>query len=85
MSVLIKGMEMPKKKNGAVIIIYPDGQAVFEDGTKYDAIEIPPHGRLIDADDIENITVIMNKSGCGFKRIEAPTIIESEGDDGNKN
>lgn len=32
MSVYIRGMEMPNKKNGAVIIIYPDGKCAFEDG-----------------------------------------------------
>ena len=34
--ILIKDMDMPKKKNGAVLIIYPDGR----------------HGRLIDADEL---------------------------------
>jgi len=48
MSVLIRGMEMPKKKNGAVLIIYPDGRCAFEDGTEYTAVPVPPHGRLID-------------------------------------
>lgn len=50
MSVLIKGMDMPKKKNGAVIIIYPDGRCAFENGKEYKAVPVPPHGRLIDAD-----------------------------------
>lgn len=53
MSVLIKGMEMPNKKNGAVLIIYPNGDAVFEDGYHYKAIPVPPHGRLIDADALD--------------------------------
>lgn len=43
-------MEMPNKKNGAVLIIYPNGDAVFEDGYHYKAIPVPPHGRCIDAD-----------------------------------
>lgn len=50
MSVLISGMEMPIKKNGAVLIIYPDGRCAFEDGSEYKAVPVPPHGRLIDAD-----------------------------------
>lgn len=51
MSILIKGMERPNKKNGAVLIIYPDGKCVFEDGKTYQAVPAPePHGRLIDAD-----------------------------------
>ena len=50
MGVYIKGMEMPNKKNGAVLIIYPDGKCAFEDGKTYQAVPVPPHGRLIDAD-----------------------------------
>ena len=50
MSVLIKGMEMPTKRNGAVLIIYHDGKCAFEDGTEYKAEQLPLHGRLIDAD-----------------------------------
>ena len=52
MSILIKGMEMPKKKTGAVLIIYPDGRCAFENSEEYKAIPLPPHGRLIDADAI---------------------------------
>ncbi len=50
--ILIKGMEMPKKKNGAVLIIYPDGRCAFENGKEYKAVPVPPHGRLIDADEL---------------------------------
>ena len=50
MSILIKGMEMPIKKNGAVLIIYPDGKCAFEDGKTYQAVPAPTHGRIIDAD-----------------------------------
>ena len=38
------------------------------------------HGRLIDADDVDNITVVCASNG-GFTRIEAPTIIEADGGD----
>lgn len=31
-------MEMPNKKSGAVLIIYPDGKCAFEDGKTYQAI-----------------------------------------------
>lgn len=48
--IYIPDMEMPNKKNGAVLIIYPDGKCVFEDGKTYQAVPVPPHGRLIDAD-----------------------------------
>ena len=48
MSILITGMEMPNKKNGAVLIIYPDGKCAFEDGKTYQAVPVPPHGDLIE-------------------------------------
>lgn len=61
MSILIQG-KMPT--NGEVIVIKPNGQAIlYADGdvaflddprriykTIYKTIELPPHGRLIDAD-----------------------------------
>lgn len=51
MSILIKGMEMPKKKNGAVLIIYPDGRCAFEDGKEYKAVPVPPQGKWIPSED----------------------------------
>jgi len=59
MSILIKGMEMPK--NGwKHILLTSDGKAYrFEDfsadntATRFEAVEVPPHGRLIDADELE--------------------------------
>ena len=47
-AVIINGMEMPKKKNGAVLIIYPDGRCELENGEKYTAVSVPPHFDLID-------------------------------------
>lgn len=55
MSILIKGMEMPVKKNGAVLIIYPEGNCVFEDGSEYKAVSVPPHGRLGDLDQLKEL------------------------------
>lgn len=52
MSVLIKGMEMPTD-DFIRIILYPNGQAVKANAVDYEefeAIPVPPHGRLIDAD-----------------------------------
>lgn len=41
-------------------------------------VEVPtPHGRLIDADDIDIITVVYTNRGT-LKRIDAPIIIEAE-------
>lgn len=53
--IYIKGMEMPTSKEGVAVIIYPDGNAVvepFDIGfSQYcEAIPVPDHGRLIDAD-----------------------------------
>ena len=70
MSVLIKGMEMPKEGFVEVLIrddgtVQQTGQSYRIDGTDYytpyvgempvmyKAVPVPPHGRLIDADDIE--------------------------------
>ena len=79
MSILIKGIEMPdgcrdcKFQNDTICMLI--------DGCWYDEsnganrrpecplVPVPPHGRLIDADDIENITVNMNENGTGFNRI----------------
>lgn len=47
-SLLIQGMEMPNKKNGAVLIIYSGGECVFEDGKEYKAVTVQPHYDLID-------------------------------------
>ena len=91
MSVLVKGMEMPIKKNGAVLIIYPDGKCAFEDGKTYQAVPAPPHGDLISREWLIDIGLhLMNTAknddiANGVKwlwqyAIEAPTIIEAEGE-----
>lgn len=59
MSILIKGVEMPKGDSGLVLVIFKDG-TVYSPGplTKglireknVEAVPVPtPHGRLIDAD-----------------------------------
>ena len=86
MSVLIKGVEMPNKKSGAVLIIYPDGKCAVEDGSILQAVELPPHGRLIDADAL--IVDLMDRGVEGLQTDDwheiqqavedAPTIIEAE-------
>lgn len=49
MSILIKGMKMPKDY-GRCVVIFPDGRVTTEFGTQViaSAIPVPPHGRLID-------------------------------------
>jgi hypothetical protein len=57
MSILIKGMEMPKAGNWKTIRIYYDGTCAepnWQGDCKYmqgcEAVPVPPHGKLIDAD-----------------------------------
>lgn len=62
MSILIKGMEMPKDRSRWVVI-YPDGKVEYSDKTDEwetldkGAVPVPPHGRLIDADAMVNVQV----------------------------
>lgn len=49
MSILIKGVEMPKEGCSHTIYLYADGEVVTG-GRVYKAVPVPPHGRLIDAD-----------------------------------
>ncbi len=83
MSVLIN-MEMPNKKNGAVLIIYPDGKCAFEDGKTYQAVPVPEHGRLIDADALKKNAypfpcAIGTEWAVTLRQInDAPTIIQAE-------
>lgn len=62
MGVYIKGMEMPRT-HPLTITIYPNGQVLSETvGAKDihgDAVPVPPHGRLIDAD------ALLNDKGVG--------------------
>lgn len=52
MSILIKGMQMPKDGNETIIRILPDGTVLDQYGhhLAITAVPVPPHGRLIDAD-----------------------------------
>lgn len=52
MGIYIKGMEMPKNEP-LLVKINPDGSVstTAKNGyKKYQAVPVPPHGRLIDAD-----------------------------------
>ena len=54
MSILIKGMEMPREGELLCINIYPDGKVCIDLDLECSqiatAVPVPPHGRLIDAD-----------------------------------
>lgn len=90
MSILIKGMEMPKNCNKCPmtvdgycrIIGYPNGDALNK---RYKPlwcplVEVPKHGRLIDADALTGKAYMDGKLMCvEMDDIEdAPTIIEAE-------
>lgn len=81
MSILIKGMEMPKEES-ITIQILPSGAVYLEDKLVYEAcaVEIPTlHGRLIDADELANKTFYSKTSApyITYKKFcDAPTVIE---------
>lgn len=54
MSIIIKDLCIQNKKNGAVLIVFPNGKCLTENGMAYQTIELPEnHGRLIDADEFD--------------------------------
>lgn len=85
MSIILKGIDLPKQRTQ--IIIYPNGfmfcadkDGVYVPNTQ--AIQIDrPHGRLIDADTLKReLSVIADRpirSGMYIIK-EAPTILEAE-------
>lgn len=101
MSILIKGMAMPERciycelcsikvigHHTASIICKHNGEEIALHGRREDCplIELPPHGRLIDADAlIKQMTEEGWAYGCGWADALdialAPTIIESEGEE----
>lgn len=91
MSILIKGIDMPKTPK--TIVIYPNGTIVDGDRkglriSKAEAVEIPtPHGRLIDADEMQDKAYkrYFNNTISSYGMFEvnraidnAPTILEGE-------
>lgn len=86
MSIIIKGMDMPKPDTFNNIIIHSNGQVAMPFWGKgmqavegIEAQQLPPHGRLIDAD-----ALIKEWESGFYRRIvealmeDAPTIIEAE-------
>lgn len=84
MDLLIKGMKMPKEPT--LVTIYPDGIWVeYTTDCSGRFVELPPHGRLIDADkfeadnpqhmdaDVPYVTEMTVKDILD----EAPTVIEA--------
>jgi len=88
--IYIKGMEMPKVR-GVFVCILPEGTAIVQaDDVIYTtAIEVPDHGRLIDADALPNYDKPIGKImmfGGEYVYTQtaidnAPTIIPAEEDE----
>jgi len=93
-SILIKGLDMPKDKAIAVVI-HPDGTAYSahicagvctEYLTDCTAVPVPPHGRLIDADAMQDSlsdllrfpSNLVNGQWIVNAIREQPTIIEGD-------
>lgn len=93
MSVLIKGMEMPPQGEFKHIRIYDDGDVTVEVDTGKEvyeaviahAVQIPPHGRLIDADALIDAGWQLSRDNIFTGKYEiallssVPTIIEAKG------
>lgn len=96
MSILIKGMEIPKEGFVEILIrddgtVQQTGQSYRIDGTDYytpyvgempvmyEAVPVPPHGRLGDLDAVEaEIREKTNEQFCVNIVHSAPTIIPAE-------
>ena len=91
MSILIKGIDMPKEGEHQRIIIHHNGSITIDKRTYYEdaqAIQIPtPHGRLIDEEKILSPIMCKPKSlrlddNAQYNIItliaDAPTILEAE-------
>lgn len=92
MGVHISGLEMPRK--GEMLVIFPDGTSYvcfngMRERLKHTtAFPIPPHGRLIDADELHKLFIEKGKEfkGIGGAMLaaaawciaNAPTVLEAE-------
>ena len=84
--ILIKGMALPKPSTHPITLsIYPNGNIyIHHELSAYKAIEVPPHGRLVDADSVKKIIRNEVSSDCdecvGYTCgliDEMPTVIEA--------
>ena len=73
MSVYIKGMKMPKDGTYNIVHIYSDGRVSMPFWGKgmqivqgVNAIPIPPHGRLVDADALDDAFTELRWDGEGL-------------------
>ena len=83
MSILIQGMKMPTGDNNITLFLYPDGKAVvcgmLGPLDHYEAVELPPHGRLIDADALKDtMDYYIREAGWSDEINEALTWVRDE-------
>lgn len=86
MSVLIKGMKMPKEGLSVVVDLWNNGKAyVYGTGNAemYDAVELPDHGDLVDIDEVMKTASEMDiywETECELPMIlrNAPVLIPAE-------
>ena len=85
MGVYIKGMEMPTEQYGKMVItLYPNGHVaeyIGDIGRVWEAVPVPPHGRLIDADAFFDDLLFPSKQfEQGMRELigDAPTVIPAE-------
>lgn len=93
MGVYISGIKLPKDEPGAfqVIVMYvgADGKLRAECEGTHEVVPVPPHGRLIDADELETVMsegIAPSVKDGGFTHpfdiiravANAPTIIPAE-------
>lgn len=78
MDVLIKNMELPKKCDMLMVAIFSDGSVDFKGRGEIKthrtkAIELPPHGQLIDRD-----AVLKKYNHVGYMWQESPNTAHEE-------
>jgi len=85
MGVYIENMEMPKDGSWKTVRIYPDGTCAVPNWQgdctfikDAQAVPVPPHGRLIDADGEIGVNVTMMPGEKCRVDLIAPTIIPPE-------
>ena len=80
--IYILGMVMPTDENERIDIrLFSDGNVAVWNKQKgwipYSAIPVPDHGRLIDADNLDYVSVSIDKRGC-ISKIDAPIILPAD-------
>jgi len=87
MSVLLKGLKIPKDNDFITIHVSADGKwcGVFETELEGEVVEVHiPHGNLIDANAYLKKVCTYNKTGCGSCKLQTacpvnePIVIEAD-------